>query len=107
VRSFIETQAVNRFTPWDTPEERLVGNRAGFRKRSGKAWTYFVFPDVFRTEICNGLDPKLVARALADRRMLLPDAQGKFTRSERLPGLGNSRVYVLAPALFDDETEGA
>jgi uncharacterized protein (DUF927 family) len=102
VRAFISEHGMSRFVAWNVPE-RPTPRRAGFRqkKHAAESWTYYVFSEVFRREICAGIDPAIVARALADRGMLRADSNGKYTRSERLPGLGNQRVYVLMPELFD------
>ncbi len=104
VRAFISEHGMSRFVPWDLPQQATL-RRAGFRRKKVPSddWTYWVFPDVFKREICGGLDPTIVARALAERGMLCPDSNGKYTRSERLPGLGNRRVYVLTPELFDQD----
>jgi hypothetical protein len=44
-----------------------------------------VLPEVFRTEICAGLDPMLVAKVLADRGMLLR-AERHYQRTHRIQG---------------------
>ena len=63
---------------------------------------YYVFSQTFRDEVCAGFDASLIARALADRGMLLPGADGKLTRSERLPNIGTQRLYVLTPTLLEE-----
>jgi putative DNA primase/helicase len=60
---------------------------------------YFVLSEVFRDEICKGLDPKIVTRLLIERGLLMPDSDGGPTRSERLPGIGKARVYRFKPEI--------
>jgi len=45
-------------------------------------------------KFARAVPPRTVARALADRGMLVRDAEGKLQRSERTP-LGQQRVYVI------------
>jgi putative DNA primase/helicase len=106
VREFISRHGSSRFTEWSDHERAEshfpVRDRAGFVKRGSDGATFYMFPQAFR-EACGGIAPDLVARALADRGMLLCDSAGKTSRSERLPGMGTHRVYVLIPALFGPE----
>ena len=98
VRLYLEQHGESRFSlAWDQENERPVTNRAGFRRVDGDdGVTYFVLPEVFRREVCKGLDPKVVARAMADRGWLLPEA-GRLTNNVRVPGEGPQRVYVIPP----------
>ena len=93
VIDFIQRNGASRFELWE-PSGLPIRDRAGFKKDEHRASTYYLFKDAFR-EACNGLDPSLVARALADRGMLRLDPAGNPTRAERLPGLGTHRVYVI------------
>ncbi len=106
VRDFISRHGSSRFAEWSSTElndlRSPVRDRAGFVKRGEDGATFYMFPQAFR-EACGGIAPDLVARALADRGMLLCDSAGKTSRSERLPGMGTHRVYVLTPALFGPE----
>jgi uncharacterized protein (DUF927 family) len=73
-------------------------NRAGFyRKEGGDARTFYVFTEVFQREICGerGIDHETAAKVLDERGLLKKSTKGRRTRKERLPGLGNQRVYVI------------
>ena len=104
LRSLLSAHGVSRF-PILGADESPRPNRAGFRKEEAKGenkvTTFYIFPHVFKEEICAGLDPTMFARYLADREYLLKDSQGKMTRSERLQGFGSRRVYVITPKLFE------
>jgi putative DNA primase/helicase len=67
VRLFIEQHGESRFDPLGDPDARSVNNRAGWRKGSGPDREWLVPPEVWKSEICNGLDPTMVAKVLAER----------------------------------------
>jgi uncharacterized protein (DUF927 family) len=107
VRQFIERHGESRFSPWDmgsVESSRATVNRAGFRKPvNDGSFEYYILPQVWGSEVCQGLDPKTVARALADRGMLKPRSGGKPQYSAKLPGFGRSvSCYLLTPALFEE-----
>ena len=66
---------------------------------------YVVFQETFRNELCKGFDPKAVLRVLHERECLRTEGSGKsfkYARRERVPGVGNTSVYCLLPAIFED-----
>lgn len=118
VRQFFESHGDARFTDWERATDDHAPkrvNRAGFRKyrdasdekgqpiyddgERAKEIEFYVLPEIFRQEICRGLDHKAVARLLAERGHLVTEGQS-FTRKERLPGMGNVRCYRIAPNLL-------
>jgi putative DNA primase/helicase len=98
VRLFIEQHGDSRFDSLDSPDARPVLNRAGWRKGSGEDRRWMI-PSENWKEVCAGLDPKFVAKVLAERGMLERgnDANAKV---ERIDG-ALKRVYVVAPRIFD------
>ena len=68
-------------------------NRAGFKKIESGGIGYFVLEEVFKNEICQGIDWKKAAKLLVARGFLLPSTDHKSTRTENLPGLGKLRCY--------------
>ena len=110
VRRFIELHGESRFTPWGADGEdgnRPTINRAGFRKPNDEGGVeYYVLPQVWRTEVCAGLDAGAVARTLADRGMLRKRSDKKPQYAVRLPGFTNPvSCYVLTAALFEGEAD--
>jgi putative DNA primase/helicase len=99
VRLFIEQYGESRFEALDDPDARLVSNRAGWRKANGPDREWMIPPEVWKSEICNGLDSTLVARTLAERGMLLRAGDG-FQPVRKIDG-ANKRVYVVAASIFD------
>ena len=65
---------------------------------------YFILPEVFRSEVCQGLDYQAVARVLLEHGALLPSSGRAFDCKQRLPGLGLSNCYRIPPALFALDT---
>ncbi|WP_308720892.1 DUF927 domain-containing protein [Komagataeibacter xylinus] len=115
VRAFIEEHGESRFTNLsrDTGGEVVANEnirtnyRAGFKRRvgtpEGDQWQYLLLPEMFRKEVCKGLDAKRAARALCDAGYLLPDPSGRMSQSVRIPDVGRSRVYVVSSAIMGDD----
>jgi uncharacterized protein (DUF927 family) len=102
VRHFIEAHGDSRFDDITTsdPDRKPVVNRAGFRRDHGEARRWLIPPEVWRNEVCAGLNPREAAKTLAGLQMLEPDGEGKFSRSETVGGR-KQRFYVLKPAIFE------
>ena len=130
VRSFLELHGNARFMWWHRAADDHapnVQNRAGFKRMctpEGKAikknsdhqreygekmqpedgegtqTEYFILPEVFDREICQGYDPQAVKRLLRDRGHLEPDGQ-HLHRKERLPTMGNLRCIKIKPSIFE------
>src|SRR5262249_23505463 len=90
-------------------DQRPVHDRAGFRRATtDEQVEFFTFPEVFEKEIAKGYDPAWLAKLLVQRDWIMPDPQGKSTRAERLPTIGNKRVYRFRPSILaTDEPIGA
>ena len=99
VRQYIEQHGDSRFAPFgpDSPDHsKTIVNRAGFRKPTKDGgFEYFVLQQVWRTEVCKGLDSTTVCRFLAERGAVIvvhsvPPAfgssSGLLTRRESRPG---------------------
>lgn len=131
VRHFLEANGDGRFMTWHRAHEDhapRVGLRAGVRRLigsnglpigvrklpefaheirdpEGESVEFFIFPEVFKSEICKGYDPEAVARVLRDRECLLAKEPGRFTVSMSLPGgIGKARVYHLSARIFALDT---
>ena len=130
VRRFLETHGEGRFTWWHRASDdhnAKTLQRAGFRRmvdQDGKpikndaehqreygermapadgeavSVEYFLLPEVFRAEVCQGFDYQAVAAVLLAHGALMPGAGRSFDTRQRLPGLGLSRCYHIPPALF-------
>ncbi|WP_181448123.1 hypothetical protein, partial [Burkholderia pseudomallei] len=56
---------------------------------------------VLRTEVCAGLDHRIVEKALIKRGVLMPRSDGRPYRQEHIPGLTKKlMVYRVLPSIF-------
>lgn len=62
---------------------------------------YFILPEIFRAEACQGFDYKTVARVLLGHGCLLPDKGRALDTRQRLPGMGLGWCYRILPSLFE------
>ncbi|TCO80485.1 uncharacterized protein (DUF927 family) [Plasticicumulans lactativorans] len=81
---------------------RVTVNRAGFRRLVDGAWWYYVLPQAWHSEVCEGIDARKSAALLLRLGMLKPDGKGKPQGYAKLPGMGgrNARCYIVTPALW-------
>ena len=52
--------------------------------------------------MCKGRDASALAKELVKRGLLVPDANGKTSRPEKVRGQRKTRYYVLKSAILDD-----
>jgi uncharacterized protein (DUF927 family) len=84
-------------------EDRPVHARSGYRAfvagPDGNAHTtYYVTPEAWRTEICDGRDAEFVARVARKYGALIPGEGSRLQKKQRLPDYPNgTRVYAIQP----------
>lgn len=103
VSGFFERFGESRFQPMDSKSRGTPPpNRAGFRRNihvgdsldpDAVEFEFFVLPEIFKTELCDGFDPRWASKILIEKGILRPDSCGKSTSPHRLPGLGLTRCY--------------
>lgn len=129
VRRFLELHGEGRFTWWhraaDDHNAKTL-QRAGFRRLLGvdgkpiktdgahdfeygqrmaasdgerAAVEFFILPETFKSEVCQGFAHEAVAKVLAEHQCLVADA-GRYTVKPRLPGMGPARCYHIKPEIF-------
>ena len=130
VRRFLEAHGEGRFSDWnkrDVDNAPRTLQRAGFRRslnaqgvpigRRGPgseyipttsspddgSVEYLVLPEVFKVEVCQGYDAQAVARVLSEHGCLTTTEAGRYTVGARLPGIGQTRCYRIAPRIFELE----
>nr|WP_241749429.1 DUF927 domain-containing protein [Pseudoroseomonas aerophila] len=113
VRLFLTNHGRSRFVPlhrtqagtWEEAVDtsRPILHQAGWRRptQDGRT-TYLVEPEVWRTDVCQGLDAAFVARALAASNFLELGEGRNLGKRERIPGRGLTRVFVIRPDLLGD-----
>ena len=106
VVAYIEAHGSSRFeAAWEPTAERVI-NRAGFRRcNEKKLWEYMILPGQWRSEVAKGFDAPALARAMIDRKLIIPAGDGKAAKPVKVPAHGTVRLYVLAPGIID-EMEG-
>lgn len=105
VRAFISAHGSSRFLPaWEDDAESIrIPNLAGFRKatQEGGGVEFYIAAEAW-PEVAAGFDPKGLAAALAERKLLLtPDSGPHRAKALRIPGHGRRRVYHIAAELME------
>lgn len=100
IRRFFELHGESRFSLWDSDDNRIIQNRAGFRRLTVEGLEFYVFPEVFKTELCAGFDSRQVARLLAEKGWLKCNSDGYFQTHQRLPIIGSKKVYIFTTKAF-------
>lgn len=131
VRRFLEAHGEGRFTWWHRAADDHAAktlNRAGFRRMVNErgdpiksnaehqraygveiepfdaertSVEYFIMPEVFRAEVCQGFDPEAVCKVLVQHECLTKNEHDRFTKKVKLPGLGLARCYHIPPRIFE------
>ncbi len=116
IRRFFELSGESRFvdigefneTSFDTfphsaqSTSQRVLSRAGFRENKKNKTTYYVLPEIFKTEICAGFDQKLVESVCTNEKWLLPGHDKRITQKKRLPNIGPKWVYAFCNNVLGD-----
>jgi putative DNA primase/helicase len=97
---FIEQHGDSRFEIIGTGDR--VNNRAGWRKGDGPEREWLIPPETWKAEVTVGHNPTLVARALADRKMLKRASDG-YQCVEKIQGR-SQRVYVVTANLLSEQS---
>jgi putative DNA primase/helicase len=105
VRAFIAAHGLSRFLPVWEPQgsEQIIRDVAGYRKREGDGWEYYVTASAWKDEICKGFNAPTIASALVDRELMLAPEKGRhLTRLVRVPEHGRQRLYHLTSKLIEN-----
>jgi uncharacterized protein (DUF927 family) len=115
MRAFLAAYGSSRFeklttfvkSDEETPEDRIVNNRAGWTRLKDGMWEYLIQPDAWR-EVCAGagLDPSRVAAVLAKRGFLLGARERHKADTIRIVGHPRMRLYRVSAAILGGETDG-
>ena len=113
VRLFIEVHGESRFERLGTAsgehvtdvDSRAVNNRAGWTRGLGPDQEWLIPPQTWKTEICNGLDSKFVAKTLGARGYLRLPSSGSLGSAKI--NRRATRVYILTAAILAGEADEA
>ena len=98
VRLFIERYGDSRFEDAEHPEGEDPSQRAGYRRGKGEGQVWMVLPEVWRSEVCAGLDPTRVAKVLHERG-ILERAADSYLKQHWVGGR-NLRAYTITARIF-------
>jgi len=106
VKAFFEAHGASRFEEWEPKDpdkiQRIV-NRAGFVRHVDGMPKYYVLNEMFKLEVCKGIDHIRAARVLLDAGWIEPGYDGRTSKPERLPGLGKQvKCYVFTEKMWTE-----
>jgi uncharacterized protein (DUF927 family) len=115
VRDFIIQNGSSRFEPIlpEMPEgdpspelSRLTYKRAGWRRQGAGGDEYLIPPEIWKNQVCKGIDSKIASKVLEARGLLLGGDKDHRAASVRIPGVKEKvRVYIVSSAIVDDGGE--
>jgi putative DNA primase/helicase len=115
VHAFIAEHGSSRFeklnviagTDEETPDDRIISHRAGWKRLKDGMWEYLIPPGIWKREVCAGLDPGHIATVLMARGLLRGATTKHKADSVRITGYSQRmRVYRVSAAILEDETDG-
>lgn len=98
VRYYIEKHGDDRFSLWNGKVVDKVINRAGYWRRNRGKKEYLITSEVFKKDICAGLDPIRTAKILRDNGCLVTNESDRLTIK-----LGRKRFYCVTDDLLAGE----
>jgi uncharacterized protein (DUF927 family) len=108
MRRFIAQYGESRFSPWeqqnsDDPDtQSKTINRVGWRRLNDQdQFEYYIIPEAYRSEVCRGLDPKMMTRFLRQRELLKLGPGEKSTVNVRVPGYPAAKMYWIKASILD------
>jgi putative DNA primase/helicase len=102
VRLFIEQHGKSRFERADFVDDRPIHDRAGWRSGNGPDAEWWILPQVWKEDVCAGLDAKMVAKSLVEHDLLRRnDGNQLIVKIHGRP----TRVYALLPAIIEGAKE--
>ena len=109
VKAFFEAHGSSRFSDVSEINETKITNRAGFYKAAGFGEnlekTYCVLPEVFKHEVCKGLNFRTAIKTLL-KAGWLEAGSDKTPQKQRIPALGSkpTNVYVINGKMWEAES---
>lgn len=98
VKSFFELHSQSRFQRLYADEEKIP-NMAGYKGSDKNGILFFVFPTVFKKEICVGFDYRAVIKLLIAKNIMLVNEHNEFYVVRKIHGK-SVRVYIISEEIF-------
>jgi putative DNA primase/helicase len=104
VRQYLQSNSCSQFFELENKLDiPFRGKCSGFKmKNEHGEIEWLVLNEIFRNEVCRGLDFRKVIRVLTRLNIIKQDKTGKSSLPMRLPELGLVRVYHLGANIFED-----
>lgn len=99
-------QQISRFDfeGYDFVKSATNHSRAGVMKKIDGTTVFYVFPQVFKNEVMEGKDPKVIIPELIKRGILKVEKDGRMTIKTRIDRDSNpTRMYCLTPSGLQDQ----
>jgi len=104
VLAFFESFGASRFDNVNAANNERIQNRAGFYRTDEQGNRLFmVLAEVFKNEVCQGFDPKTVAKVLLNEGWIKAARDGSPSQKPRIKGVGTPRLYVFTNKILGDE----
>jgi uncharacterized protein (DUF927 family) len=101
VKAFFELYANSRFTDTFSDDKIKPMNAAGYKQTTNDGETvYYVFPKVFKNEICKGLNCKTAANVLKRVGWIIPDSNGTPYMQKRIQNK-TYNIYTFSQKLWE------
>lgn len=104
VRRFFEAHGASRFEDLSHKGGERIANRAGFKRIVDGSYEYYVLPQAFKQEVCQGFNPTVICKALAERGLLVRSSEGKYQVNMSIPHEGGekkqTKVYKFLPGIL-------
>ncbi len=99
VQLFFENNASSRFINVQEPDEKVVDG-AGYRQKHASGWMFYVYPNVYRKEVCKGFDPKYVTKICMSKGLMIVGRKGEACPTWRAPSEGSKRFYHFTSSVL-------
>jgi len=109
IRQYLQVNGCAYFPEWDGKSNIVFnGKCSGYKiKHDNGSIEWLILNEVFKNEVCKGLDFRKVIRELKNQQLLKIDRSGKSSTPLRLPNFGLVRVYHLTSGIFTKNTPTA
>lgn len=103
VRAFVAAHGMSRLVPaWEKrTADQIVRDVAGYRKREGEGWNYYITPSAWKDEVCKGFNAATIVTALVSRQLMVAPEKGHRTCLVRVPDHGRQRLYHISSKLIE------
>lgn len=101
IKLFFEQNSESRFADIENDTDRKIINMAGYKARESGDTVFYVYPQTFKKEICNGFNFKQAKEVLYKKGWLENEqAEPKSFKNEK------KRVYKITSKMWSDENVG-